>query len=341
MRTLETSRLVLRKFTTDDFAAAYAYASRADNTIYMLWGPNTEDDTRAFIDLAIGKAERDPIADYQYAVVVKETAETIGGCEISVSGCGGSLGWILRRDQWNRGYCTEIGNALLDFGFGGLGLHRITACCDAENAASYRVMEKIGMRREGFHLDARPANKKSERKYGDEYLYAILADEYEIRKEIARYNSLTLRFDGFVGVPELTDGVVRLIYTAKKPAVPEKKLVPAYEFAVCAGGEKVGGINLRIGYTDALYYGGQIGYNTDEEHRGNGYATRACKLLARVAEAHGMTKLLITNDPSNVASRRVCEKLGARLVRMCRIPEWHDLYREDRRFVNIFEWSIG
>jgi len=36
----------------------------------------------------------------------------------------------------------------------------------------------------------------------------------------------------------------------------------------------------------------------------------------------------------------VCEKLGARLVRVARLPEWHDLYKEGRRFSNIFEWEV-
>ena len=54
-----------------------------------------------------------------------------------------------------------------------------------------------------------------------------------------------------------------------------------------------------------------------------------------------MKKLLITNAITNDASRRVCEKLGARLLRVARLPQWHDLYQEGRRFVNVFEWDIA
>jgi len=67
---------------------------------------------------------------------------------------------------------------------------------------------------------------------------------------------------------------------------------------------------------------------------------RACRLLTYVAKSHKMGKLLITNGHKNEASKRVCEKLGAKWVRMARLPEWHDLYEEGLRFVNIFEWSI-
>jgi len=168
----------------------------------------------------------------------------------------------------------------------------------------------------------------------------VLQDEQEIQKEIGYYNTMPYIFDGFIKVPALADEVIFLVCVEKMPGNQEKKLVPGYHFAVCKGGEKIGTIDLRIGYTDGLYYGGQIGYNIDEPHRGNGYAARACRLLLPVAKAHHMVKLLITNNVDNHASKRVCEKLGARLVRVVRLPEWTDLYKNGQRFENIFEWSI-
>jgi len=161
-----------------------------------------------------------------------------------------------------------------------------------------------------------------------------------MQEEIAYYNALPVVFDGFVDLPELSDGTIFLVCTAKNPAIPEKNWVPSYYFDVCKNGEKIGAVNLRIGYTGGLYYGGNIGYNIDEAHRGNGYAVRACLLLAQVAKTHGMTKLLITNDQFNAASMRVCEKLGARLLRTAPLPEWHDLYVKGQRFINVYEWSI-
>lgn len=346
MKTLETDRLILRKFTEDDFTAVHSYASCADNVTYMIWGPNSEEQTRIFISMAIAEAGAVPCTNYQFAAVLKDTGNLIGACNLTLSGDDAEIGWILHRDYWKQGYGTEMGKALLEFGFGELNSHRIIAHCNAENYGSYRVMENIGMRREGLFLEGRPARMPSDKKHTDELVYAILKDEWETQKEIAYYNALPYVFNNFIEMPELSDGVIHLVCTAKNPEIPEKKWVPCYDFAVCKGSEKVGGINLRIGYegfgpdSSSLYYGGQIGYNIDEKHRGNGYAVHACRLLAPVAKAHDMTKLLITNNHTNTASRRVCEKLGARLIRVARLPEWHDLYAEDQRFENIFEWSV-
>jgi len=169
----------LRKFTENDFAAVHSYASCIENIIYMPWGPNTEEDTRNFINMAIKQAEENPIKNYSYAIVLKEPGNLIGGCGISPDGDEASLGWILHRDYWKQGYGPEMGKALLKFGFEDLNLHRIIATCDAENYGSYRVMEKIGMRREGFFIENRPPNKMTNKKYSDGLAYAILKDEWE------------------------------------------------------------------------------------------------------------------------------------------------------------------
>lgn len=342
VQVLETERLILRPFEETDFEAVHSYSSVAENIRYMEWGPNDKSSTKAFISEAIKQSEEKPCMNYQYAAVLKSTQKLIGGCNLLRIGSEqAEIGWILHRNYWQQGFGTEMGKRLLEFGFGELGLHRIIARCDTENYGSYRVMERIGMRREGCFLEARAANKFSDKKYGDEYLYAILKDEWEALQEIAYYNSLPVIFNGFVDIPDLTDGEIELFCVAKKPAIPEKKWVPAYVFEIRRDGTRVGELNLRIGYTDSLYYGGQIGYSVEEQHRGHGYAEKACRLVAPVIRAHGMKKVLITNEHTNIASRCTCEKLGAKFIRKARLPEWHDLYKEGQRYVNIFEWSVG
>ncbi len=337
MKALETHRLILRTWQEDDINAVQAYASVMENVRFMIWGPNKEEDTRAFISRSIEASKKVPVTDYQYAVVLKETNIPIGGCGITYTGneAEGMVGWVLHRDYWKQGLGTELAGELIRFGFEELSLFRICAFCDAENYGSYRVMERNGMRREAHFKENRII--RGQRR--DEYHYAILRDEWETRREIAYYNSMPCHFDGFVDIPQMGDGVIYLVCTQKRPAEPERGYVPSYDFAICKGGEQVGNINLRIGYCEGLYYGGQVGYNVREQFRGNGYAGMACRLLLPVARAHGMKKLLITNNHTNYASMRVCEKLGARLVRVARLPEWHDLYKDGQRLDNIFEWS--
>ena len=337
MKTLETERLILRKLEEDDYEGVHNYISCPETGVYMPWGSDTEEEARSYIRIAIDEAEKKPVFHYHYAAILKDTGKLIGGCRVS---CDGSLCWVLHRDYWNQGFGAEMGKKMMQYGFEELNLHRLFATCDAYNTGSYRLMERLGMRREGLFIEALPAHKFSDKQYSDQLRYAILKDEWETQKEITCYNALPVKFDGFIDLPELTDGIIHLICTAKRPGDAEKKLVPAYDFAVCKGSEKIGEINLRIGYTDGLYYGGQIGYGINEKYRGNGYAGRACRLLLPVAKAHGMIILLITNDHTNTASQRVCEKLGARLVRLARLPEWHNLYQEGRRFSNIYEWSV-
>ena len=178
-KSLETERLVLRKFNEDDFAAVHGYASCIENVLFMGWGPNSEEDTREFIQMAITSADKQPCEKNYFAVVLKGSGQLIGGCDISIEGTCGHIGWIIHRDYWRQGYCTELATELLRFGFKELNVRRIITSCDAENVGSYRVMEKIGMRREGLFIEAAPAHKQSKKMYGDELFYAMLKGEWE------------------------------------------------------------------------------------------------------------------------------------------------------------------
>jgi len=316
-------RLFFRKFCDTDFDAVQNYASVAENLLYLPLDPITEEGTRAFISYAAG-------VEGMFAVCLKDGGQLIGGCNVTKNG---ELGWLFHRDFWGKGYGTECGFELLRIGFKEMGLSRIVALCDTKNAASYRIMEKIGMRREGTFVGVRRGG-------GDSHSYAVLKDEWEDHALIRHYNGSPFYFEKFLELGDITDGVVRLVCVNKTAAIPERKRVPSYNFNICIGSEVVGSVGLRIGYTDGLYYGGQIGYDVDEIRRGNGYAGRACLLLLPLAQAHGMKRLLITNNVENKASARVCEKFGARFVKVSRLPVWHDLYQEGARWVNVWELEI-
>lgn len=170
--------------------------------------------------------------------------------------------------------------------------------------------------------------------------------EQEIQKEIEYYNSLPVKFENFIDIPELSDGVVFISCTLTKlttPRNPELPKIPGYYFNICTCNDRltVGDINLRVGYNEELYYSGNSGYHIYEQYRGKGYAVHACQLLLPILKAHNIKKILITNAHDNTASIRVCEKLGARFIRTVRVPEWHLLFTDyGRTFQNIYDWDI-
>ena len=73
----------------------------------------------------------------------------------------------------------EAVKALLKFGFEELKLHRMCAYCNTENHGTYRVMEKCGMRKEAAFLKSRRGRPEIDKEWYDEFVYAILADEWK------------------------------------------------------------------------------------------------------------------------------------------------------------------
>lgn len=85
------------------------------------------------------------------------------------------LGWCLHPEHGGRGYATEAVRELIRLCFAELGLRRVTAGCFADNDASWRLMERIGMRRE-IHTVRESLHRTGQ--WLDGYGYALLADEW-------------------------------------------------------------------------------------------------------------------------------------------------------------------
>lgn len=337
-QTIETERLILRKFREDDAEAQFKnWASDPEVTRFMRWEAHkTIDESREAIARRLERYEK-PDA-YMWAIEQKGGA-LMGAISAHVQSGPDSIaetGYCIGRAFWGKGYTTEALRAVIGYMFLRVGVNRMEAVHAVGNPASGAVMRKAGMLREGRIRQA----YKNHGGYHDGELYGLVREDWDIRREMDFYNALPVDFQDFIEPGELTDGEISLVLAKKSPAIPEKKWVPSYEFDIVKGGAKIGHVGLRIGYTDGLYYGGQIGYGVDEAFRGRGYAGRACELIKPVMRAHGMKIALITNDVNNAASRRVCEKLGARHVRAAALPEWHDLYRDGHRMENVFEWVI-
>jgi RimJ/RimL family protein N-acetyltransferase len=177
---LETRRLILRDYTLDDWPAVNAYTSDPRVVQYMSFGPTTPEQTREHLQWSIAAAAEQPRSLYELAVVLRAEQRLIGTATLQVDSRErrqAHFSYLFHRDYWGQGYATEAMRRLIHFGFTELHLHRVADNCNARNLASARVMEKLGMRREG-HL--RETIWKNGRWY-DEYLYAILAHEWDMR----------------------------------------------------------------------------------------------------------------------------------------------------------------
>ncbi|MCL2202791.1 MAG: GNAT family N-acetyltransferase [Defluviitaleaceae bacterium] len=345
---MQTKRLTLRPFDISDAEAMYKNWAQ-DPDIIRFYTHKTCESVEAVREWIINWAKyftalEEKGWDYgSYAIVQTSEGEVIGTIDYAESDReirAAEVGYMLGKPWRGKGYMTEALRAVLAHCFDTVGLNRVWANYNALNTASGKVLANAGMTYEGLRRQCTMNNDEIQ----DREQYAMLREDWDIQKEIAHYQALPCVFEGFITVPALSDEEIFLVCT-QKYTNPEKKHVPAYHFAICKGGEKIGNIGLRIGYgggprNQNLYYGGQIGYDIDEAHRGNGYAARACRLLIPVAQTHQMHTLLITNDITNPASMRVCEKLGATLIRTAPLPPWHDLFREGQRFSNIYEWRI-
>ena len=174
---VETDRVALCEFEEDDWPHVFDYASDERVVYYLNWGPDTEEQSKAFVNRAIACQREVPRRYYDLAIINKETGEFLGCAAIRLTyplyGEGEML-CIISRKHWGHGYATETVNLIMRFGFEKLKLHRIFAVVDPANVPTARVFEKNGFVREG-HLRE---HKWIKGIWRDSLIYAILEDEY-------------------------------------------------------------------------------------------------------------------------------------------------------------------
>jgi RimJ/RimL family protein N-acetyltransferase len=112
-----------------------------------------------------------------WAIEAVDSGLVVGLCGIAIlrGSEQGEIWYLVRPDQWSRGIAQSAAGELLKIGFSVLNLHRMFASCLPENPASSRVLEKIGMRKEGYQVK----NLKIHEVWHDSYLYAILRAEWQ------------------------------------------------------------------------------------------------------------------------------------------------------------------
>ncbi|MBQ7699741.1 MAG: GNAT family N-acetyltransferase [Clostridia bacterium] len=169
---IKTKRFILRPFKKSDIEDAKAYCQSLVDEEFEEFDPEL---SGSFVDKCIQYTQKAQPDNYCFAIELDGIV--IGGCNIDIiDEYTGNVGWYVHKAHQNKGYATEAGKEMLKFGFEYLGLHRIEAHCHINNVRSYKVMEKLHMRREGLN--------KKDHKYkggvwGDSYCYAILEEEYK------------------------------------------------------------------------------------------------------------------------------------------------------------------
>lgn len=152
---LETERLILRGYKKEDFDSVHFYGSNPDFSKFEAWGPNTVEDTQRFISDMITQASSSPRYKFDFALELKNQGKMIGGVGIrreTQQSQVANLGWAIHPKFQRQGFATEAAKRLIRFGFENLNLKVIYATCDGRNEASYRVMERLGMKRVGHLL---------------------------------------------------------------------------------------------------------------------------------------------------------------------------------------------
>ena len=153
--TLHAARIALRPMHSIDAEDMYDYAKREEVTEFLLWSPHPSVSyTRDYLRYVEG---RYALGDfYDWAIIDQESRRMIGTCgftKINTDHDSGEIGYVLHPDFWGKGYAVEAARCVMDFGFEILGLHRIEARFMKGNERSLRVMEKLGMSFEGYHVD--------------------------------------------------------------------------------------------------------------------------------------------------------------------------------------------
>jgi len=181
---LRTARLLLRSFGPEDIpalarlAGAREIAAQTANVPH----PYSEEDARNFLanaaeEFRVGRAA-------VFAISAPPERELRGAMGLHMQGehQRAELGYWIGVPDWGKGYATEAAAAVVAFGFGTLGLNRIYAHVHAGNAASQRVLEKIGMRHEG---SSRGHVLKWDR-FIDIENYGMLAEDFQASRRARR-----------------------------------------------------------------------------------------------------------------------------------------------------------
>ena len=174
---IESARLRLRHFQDSDLSRFKLYRNDPLVAKFQSWESISELEAHNFIQEQKQIHPGTPGKGFQIAIELKATGELIGDCYFMINELDhrqAEIGFTLSREYQGYGYATEAVSSFLDYAFHTFDLHRVIAITDCENKSSVALLERLGMRREGHFIQ----NIWFKGKWGDEYLYAILKEEW-------------------------------------------------------------------------------------------------------------------------------------------------------------------
>lgn len=179
---IETERLIMRPFNKDDLDIIVGLYSNEEIMRYMPNDVMDADKAQMHLDKVAGDWEEKPQVNFEMAVILKDNQEKIGRSRIHLDyGTDTAMvGWLLLKKEWGKGYASEMTRALIDYSFDVLNVHRVCALCHPENIASWKVLEKCGMRREAHYMQKCRYVKSGNIIWEDELEYAVLKTERQV-----------------------------------------------------------------------------------------------------------------------------------------------------------------
>ena len=174
-RKLQTARLQLRIPSMDDADAIFkSYAQDEQVTKYVIWSPHVSIEiTREFLRRCIGVWEEE--SAFPWIIIRRDENYVIGMVELRIEGHKADLGYVIARPEWGKGYATEAVQAIVSWAIKQPSIMRVWALCDVDNKSSARVLEKVGMDREGLlrRFIIHPNESKKPR---DVYCYSLIKE---------------------------------------------------------------------------------------------------------------------------------------------------------------------
>ncbi len=172
---LETERLILRRPEIEDLADLLRLLSDPSFAAAVPEIPGTEGEIREYLEIERSANEPEPDKCFNLFLERRRDNGVLGLATLVLRKDGqGEIGYALHGDHRGFGYASEAARAFIDYAFTELGLHRIYAETTADNTASRKVMERLGMKREARFREM----VREDGRWRDKVVYAVLEHEW-------------------------------------------------------------------------------------------------------------------------------------------------------------------